>query len=379
MQKIKTLLTGIDSLYMGFYVDIDSATIESFERLKEKAREKDQEQNIGTFGPDHSLNLQPHGVRKYKYILSNSAVTFNINERIKNDKYPNVRVQFKAGFLWSKGPEQAYNEVIEIIEEIGEIAMEYLGENGREVRKEKVSRVDISSDFMGVHKLFTDYNRVQNEIVKRARKVTCVHTSDEINAWSIGSRSSKIYGRIYNKSLEIKQTKKKAWFYDLWDIGGKDCRGNCPGFEDVWRVEFELKRAGLKEFQIDRFEDLKNCAGDVWRYLTSEWLSLRLNDAQNTTERSITKVWQEIQLVKDKQDFFGGECGVIRCKEQAGTVKELMAQIKGCMTSVGTALNISNIDQAVLFVRGYLKDKFSQEDYIEDIFKKRPKYQTAIA
>jgi hypothetical protein len=45
---------------------------------------------------------------------------------------------------------------------------------------------------------------------------------------------------------EIKQKSDKVWFYTLW---GQD--------NDVWRIEWQVRKSVLKEMDIITFDDLK--------------------------------------------------------------------------------------------------------------------------
>ena len=51
----------------------------------------------------------------------------------------------------------------------------------------------------------------------------------------------------------------------------------------MWRVEFQLKRKVLKEFQIFRVDDLFGQEDKLWLYLTSEWLVLKNNTGLNVS------------------------------------------------------------------------------------------------
>jgi hypothetical protein len=428
-KKANIMLQGVDTLYIGWLVDIDKETLDILADLKEKARDLGKPQNVGKFG-DYYFNIRGNGAQRYSYILENDLMQIKVNKMPVGGTYPNVRVEFRSSYLWDNGPDYCHNEVRAIIDS-------YLGE----IIEEKISRVDFCVDVMGLHDFFQNYDRLKRKVISKARTRKVVETNKDINALTIGSRKSKIYARIYDKSLEIKQTKKKMWFYDLWQLSEgiiklsqllgaffQDCNKRFifstyifdlmekAVLENVWRVEFELKREILKEFRVKTYQDLKAYAGDMWNYLTGDWLSIRKEDNENISRRSVFKFWEKIHKIKDldkpglellkmtkiisnrsnqliipflqmvkgfnlensrllSMSFFGLEQGIEREKQASAKVSQLLASAGGYISSVATMLGIDDLDKALRFCLGFIKDNTSFEDFKEDIRQKIPKYQ----
>ena len=71
-------------------------------------------------------------------------------------------------------------------------------------------------------------------------------------------RRGEVSARLYNKTLEIReQSPDKAWFRDVWKRSPLYREG-----EDVWRLEFQLRRAGFSSFRssvgyLDTWADLQ--------------------------------------------------------------------------------------------------------------------------
>ena len=53
---------------------------------------------------------------------------------------------------------------------------------------------------------------------------------------------------------------------------------------------------------MESFDDFKEVAGDIWRYLTEDWLSHREQDSENQTRRTPSLLWEVVQGVRE---FFG--------------------------------------------------------------------------
>lgn len=58
------------------------------------------------------------------------------------------------------------------------------------------------------------------------------------NSLSWGSKKSSITTKMYNKSLEMRQKKKKHYIINQWEKAGLR-----PGENDIWRIEFSLSSA----------------------------------------------------------------------------------------------------------------------------------------
>ena len=97
--------------------------------------------------------------------------------------------------------------------------------------------------------------------------------------------------RVYDKSAEIRESSAKTWFYPLW--GGVT--------ENVWRVEFQVRKEVLKRFSLRTFQDLFSGSGDVLRYLVNEHTTLRVrqDDDSNRSRWPMHPLWSLLQAHVD--------------------------------------------------------------------------------
>jgi hypothetical protein len=131
--------------------------------------------------------------------------------------------------------------------------------------------------------------------------------------------------RIYNKSLEVKKSRKE-WFYELWKRGGWDEAAV------VTRVEFQLGRDLLHEFEVATLESLEERLGDIFRYLTQDWFTLReRTEDENKSRWPVTPFWAEVQGALPR---FGKVWGQIRGKIRQGKGDHLLPQAVGLITSI---------------------------------------------
>lgn len=116
--------------------------------------------------------------------------------------------------------------------------------------------------------------------------------------------------RIYNKVAEIKQKSDKFWFFELW---GQD--------QDVWRVEFQVRRQRLKESGIRTFNDLRNLQADLLRELATSNTTLgRPSDDGNRSRWPLHPLWASlIESISQRP-----QTGLVRTyDEQAGIAWQL--------------------------------------------------------
>lgn len=137
-----------------------------------------------------------------------------------------------------------------------------------------ISRIDICLDFLRFdngmlpNNLLKGYLRNKfsklNQCNIAAHGLECygnidIHGRDswsngrQWNSVKWGSSTSSVTTKLYNKSMEMRQTKRKFWIEDAWKATGlwpKDIDfsdDNKKLFPDVWRVEFSLK-SSIKGF-----------------------------------------------------------------------------------------------------------------------------------
>src|ERR1019366_6747787 len=95
-----------------------------------------------------------------------------------------------------------------------------------------------------------------------------------------------VNGRIYNKTEELKHSGADYW-KEIW---GEAFDVEIP----VHRIEFEVAREALREFQLSDPHEVLDATGALWTYLT-QWLSHR--GPTQDTKRSrwpVSPYWEEI-------------------------------------------------------------------------------------
>lgn len=270
----RPLLSGFDTLDLGFYVLWN----DDWDRHAEQFR-KGKVEASGTkgllFGEDQFL-IWPSGKSGgYSWHLEGPDFHFYLSYyQAPHGDTPNVYVSPNAKFLWTTPLSDVIRSVERMIHQFG----------GR-VLKVKPSRCDFTADFLipgGLSLEFIEDHQVPSDGKNSQHK-----NGNKLETFYFGAKKSPIQLRIYDKGLEVQnEDGKKLWFRDIWKLESCD---------DVWRFEFQVRRAVLKQLGIDTVSDLQAKAGGAWEYLTGRWFSLRMRDSHKASRRTVLPLWESVR------------------------------------------------------------------------------------
>ena len=115
--KPKILATGIDSLNVGFNINrwlFDSEMADKLRDAKESAGGKlfgGKGVTVEFCGQE--FNMLAKGSQGYEYVMHNDDIRLNLAEKCQCGRVlPEVFVQFNSAYLWGKGYEVAYNQLL---------------------------------------------------------------------------------------------------------------------------------------------------------------------------------------------------------------------------------------------------------------------------
>lgn len=296
------------------------------------------------------FQLFPNGTQGYSYILRNDGYEIKIaQKRSKLIAFYPIQIRISSEYLWSYGLINCWSNIYEwIIKTFGNIL------------KHKVYRIDLCCHISNID-LITGYDINYKGNFK---KKELFYSGIRPNAITFGSRKNKkIYCRIYNKTLEIQETKKKTWFKEIWQNNNLD-------INNVWNIEFELKSDILREFNLIEVNDVYNNLKDLWIYCTSEFL-IKIDRINKRIERCpVNEQWQEIQNAFNSFNSIGL---IERNKQINSDANALIPNIIGLITSYTARTNISNIENAFNKIKNYsekyLKNK--NTSFEDEVFNKK--------
>ena len=175
----------------------------------------------------------------------------------------------------------------------------------------------------------------------------------------------------YDKTKEMNISGKK-WFEYLWS------KSDWEKGEAVTRVEFQCRRKVVRMMQMRTIGELFLKVPDLWRYLTAEWLTIRINQKDSHRTRwSITEFWQ---VVQSAGSCFGEVTGVSRLKQMHSSRDILERNLRGYVYSL-TALVMksqirSDIGLGRVYLEHFLWELLNDPDFEQEVQKRKHKYDS---
>lgn len=313
--------SGVDSLVVGFCVSRydEQADFSILSKAKLFAGEK----LFGGKGTaatwfEKDFVVKPSGSRGYEWILENGDVSVCIAQKAEGGRvYPEVYVTFRAEYLWRLGYDKAYEEFLSWLSTWAAVV------------DNRVSRCDLCMD---IQMPFPKIDPKREILAKAKGKVQYIEVyANGYRGTGYKVGKGALVARIYDKSLEIKASQKE-WFQDIWRFNGWDEKTS------VIRVEFQARRDFLKEMSVVGFDSLVECLADIWRYCTSDWLTVRVPTGDSHRYRwPITDWWKALQV---EFILFGVPLGILRDRQPKVRYEHLMKQGKGVLLSAVAAASI---------------------------------------
>ena len=266
---MRLLLSGIDTIDCAYYLrpsndcKLDFAAL-ALVREAQQAAKRPEQATLSLGGTDFLLS--PRGTASgYPYLMGNAETRIQFGE-FNN---PGFFVNFRSHALWHKGAQALHRELGQWADSMGLVPG----------RPEGLSRVDFAFDF---HLPHIDFD--EDSFLTQACKDAQHRKDRKLQTLRFGE--GDIVLRIYDKSAEIREASAKTWFYALW--GGVA--------DNVWRIEFQVRKDVLKRFGVRTFQDLFDGSGDVLRFLVHEHTSLRVpHEDTNRSRWPLHPLWTMLQ------------------------------------------------------------------------------------
>ncbi|MEO9230735.1 MAG: hypothetical protein ABI216_17575 [Devosia sp.] len=255
---MKLLLSGLDTVDCAYYLRCGCISNLDFAALREKREahreSKSRDPLLVELGGTEFM-LSANGTKSgYPFVISNQDYTIQFGEF--ND--PNFFVTYRSIALWHQGARALHENFLQWAGSLGYMP----------VRPEGLSRCDFAFDF---HLPEIDFD--EDSFVTVADKDSQHRKNGEVQTFTFGR--DEVVLRVYNKSAEVEEASHKYWLHPLWQ--GQS--------ENVWRVEWQVRKDTLKRFGLRTFEDLFDGYGDLLRYLVAEHTSLRVKSEDSNRSR----------------------------------------------------------------------------------------------
>lgn len=284
---LSELASGVDALYLSGRAEPPQELLDRLAAARETAQELDEPVEFLVDGIP--FQLSPFGWQKYTYSLDHSWGRLGIR---KNGRLPAIRVQARAEALHGVSP----TSVVEFFDEVMTALVGPV--------EWSVSRIDLFVDVQGLD-LTPDLGRC---FVARSKQLVTYTDGEACTGFQFGNRKSKaFFGRLYDKTADMAR-KGSDWMKDSWGDRYDSVR-------PVQRLEFELKRDAIRQFQVSAPADVLAAVPDMWRYCTHDWLRLCIPTGDETHSRwPLDPRWHTIQTASLRQ----AELGLARIKVRKG-------------------------------------------------------------
>lgn len=349
LAMIDTLIFTVDLVDFDVLIPI----IEELSILKERAKmnvaEAKSEKVLYELN-GMTFEVLSNGKAGYGFLLHNQEFEIDIAQyKAKNDYFYPIKVRIKSETLWAYGPTAAYSMI-----------MQWISTGIGCVTATKVSRADLCchTDELDLHlHSVADFKGTFRQSNTR-------YYNREISSIEFGCRSSLIFCRIYDKTLEVIEKGSKQWFFDIW----KDRNMN---ISKIWNVEFELKRDFFSEFGVESVEDLFETQASIWEYCTDDYLTKTMGNCNRIDNCKVDPVWISI---RHSFDQFESRPLIKRQKQRLASFDALIPQVTGLITTLAAKMETESIDvimpEIVLAGKEHLRRKH-KKTYQEVIKEKK--------
>ncbi len=285
---VKHTHQSVDFLKVSFWLQWEDTTfLETLDWLKKRLQSTEDDEVCVFKDCGLDWNLMRTGTQKFNYRLKAGDVTLLFNRRAHYGNIPNFRIE--VGSLTSQTSlYQTINNIKHWMERKHAIFM-----------KEQVSEVHLAVDFIGLDIKTLDIAN-QDRWIHRSHIFDPHYKHRKLTGVSIGK--GDIMLRVYDKVAELKGSEhKQEVFTDLWQVSSYD---EYP----VTRVEYQLRRPVLKEFQHLEFcngvHTVKNflfAIKSLWFYCTSDWAAFNKTIVdrknKNQSKAKCSEFWKIVRSV----------------------------------------------------------------------------------
>ena len=269
---------------------------------------------MGVMLGDYPMSLAGSGQKPWRWLLKGDDFLLRLSP---SQGVPTASVKLLSIGLASYGHEGLYALASDVAGLVGN-----LHESG-------VSRLDVFADLQG----FVPTAQIMAGIVCPA-SYHCHHFGGSlVQTFQYGKGALVV--RVYNKTAELASS-HKSWLRDIWQT----CEGYDPEV-DVWRVEAQFRREGLRSFGCETVADAFACLADLYASGLA-WCDLRVPHGANQARWPRSLVWEELCT----QSFGGVALPRLKQIASVAAMDRVVPQALGLLISGCAHLNITDPDEA---------------------------------
>jgi hypothetical protein len=325
--ELRELASGIDALYLSARGDLPADFVAYLETCRNWATEMRRSipcQIGGTY-----FGMAAHGWGKYRFCLDHPMARLGFST---SRQLPTVRIQPRSEYLHAEGPAAVVATMRALLEpQLGHVHF-------------SVSRVDLFADWQGWSLSLDDAQR----FLCRADARRTYELGGLLTGFEFGSRMTKTFSaRLYDKTADV-AVKGSTWWLEIWG------EHYVPGLP-VHRLEFEVGRQALVEFDLDTPASVFATAGDLWAYATGDWLTYRSPTADQTRSRwPLAPEWLAVQQATLTHRSVGIDR--LHLVRRNTSIANLLPGLTRYLASLAALTGAEGIDDTVAAIGQHLQD-----------------------
>lgn len=299
--KMELLHNNFDGLDVSFQGAFPAYLLDQLETAKEQAQLENNEVVIEFSDYKTPISVGETGSKggyRYRFDTGKDGETWFVKHN-NNTSAWNVRVSVSSLALNLYGYHGVKERLLNRLKEWnvrGEPRIDQASNKRINTPLERISRLDYCFDFITdsafepIPSRFVAHHRVKKHVygedgVKRYSALN----GEKVNTVRLGEMPGRQV-TLYNKTLEIKASRKKYW-WDLWGIDPKPFK---DGFKEIWRVEVRVGKEELNKWDVRRFKDFESKTGDVIAaILKAMRYTVPLKDDQNRSRWPMHLIWEQ--------------------------------------------------------------------------------------
>lgn len=337
LDEIRILLAGIDTVHLSLEQEVSEDMYYRLLEEQQRARDVRTERNAVYVSPWLNAEMRPGGANGFAFIIE--TPDFSVKVQRGNSHRPGIFIEMRSLALHqhSEGPcgacadaiawirDRLFDDVPSSIRQ--RIALGY----------EKLSRFDLHIDWQGGwHPTLEDGE--ERRFIRPAHVKWAPYMVDDTCTGMMFGRK-RIVARIYNKTTETTNQHNTEYPKLVAQMAGD----RYDPTQDIWRLEYELKREGIEGFVLKTRSEVYSDDDDeieaemegedlptigtldkalhwmahVFSYLTQRWLRLvEPNGDSNRARWPVHDTWKALQ------EGFSTASGATLEPEQVQLVRE---------------------------------------------------------
>jgi hypothetical protein len=332
---------GVDTLWLFWKAPIAHQVLAELVALQRGAQGLPEPQWPRVVLGGQELVVRPHGALGATLLLMSDAFALKLcGDPLAG--MPTIQVEVRALWLWQRGADQAVADAQRIVDDLvpDSVAIH------PKALEPHVTRLDLALDFQGWRPRLDQLQPLALQQLDRGEKPSgndaglrcrakkwASHASVNrgFTGATYGSKSAEVSGGIYNKSVEVQDASLKDWFKTVWALSP-----NYKADEDVWRLEYRLRREGVTGFTftgpdeqpttVSTWADVRAQLPGMWHYLTGRWLVHRSQRTKKT--RQVIEPWWRV-FHDLETDLLHKGCSDVLRRRLVKVAEMTVAQLRG--------------------------------------------------